>query len=149
MRLRALGERENENVLDLPLVAAAEVDVDGGDAVLLLDERVVETAVDDAHDLHEVGDEDAGELAVNLRGNELVGEGGDGVVGIDQRAQQTAEENGLQLNVVFLGMRGAEREDEDEFADDGERVDANDDVRVEDAVRNDGDVPLDQRGVSS
>ena len=46
-------------------------------------------------------------------------------------------------------MRGAEREDEDEFADDGERVDANDDVRVEDAVRNDGDVPLDQRGVSS
>ena len=46
-------------------------------------------------------------------------------------------------------MREWEREDENKLADDGERVDANDDVRVEDAIRNDGDVPLDQRGVSS
>ena len=149
MRLRALGERKCERRLDFPLVAAAEVDVDGGSAVLLLDECVVETAVDDAHDLHEVGHEDAGELAVDLRGDELVGEGGDGVVGVDQRAQQTAEEDGLQLDVVFLKMREWEREDENKLADDGERVDANDDVRVEDAIRNDGDVPLDQRGVSS
>ena len=79
----------------------------------------------------------------------MVGEGGDGVVGVDQRAQQTAEEDGLQLDVVFLKMREWEREDENKLADDGERVDANDDVRVEDAIRNDGDVPLDQRGVSS
>ena len=118
MRLRALGERRNEGVLDLPFVAAAEVDVHGGDAVLLLDKRVVETAVDDAHDLHEVGHEDAGKLAVDLRGDELVGEGGDGVVGVDQRAQQTAEEDGLQLDVVFLWMSATERGDEDEFADD-------------------------------
>lgn len=120
MRLRALGERRCERRLDFPLVAAAEVDVDGGGAVLLLDERVVETAVDDTHNLHEVGHEDAGELAVDLRGDELVGEGGDGVVGVDQRAQQTAEEDGLQLDVVFLKMREWEREDENKLADDGE-----------------------------
>lgn len=117
---------------------------------LALDEVAFEIFVENAHDLHERGHKDLGELPENLLRDELVGERGDGGIGVVQRGQNAAKQDRLQLNEVFLRFTNSFTSSyEEQLGNDAERVNADSHIHIDHAIRDGRQILLDDGRVSA